>query len=639
MPLDLGSLVRGGLQGLSDYVTQQRGAQRAREDAELNTRIGILQNLLKNPSFNPAHIAQAEADIQNLLKGEASLRPPKKGASGFLGQTDLPVSSLLSQLGSGQNVFGPETVPGPSQLVQGDAIPGGLPGGGQTLPGTPSAGPLGPAAPNGALAQGPPMAPAGQPLSPPPPMLPSPPGTSGLVNATAQMAASGEAAPAMPVAGHQLVPVPTQVPNPNPPIFFSPSGGTPESMAAMGQVPTIEKVNTFRQMLSQASSPEDMMLIARALGIPPPSYTTEVFRDAEGRPHSIQIDHSGLYPMRDMGTGQMLQTLPAGYEQTTPSIATGGLPTQVLYNGSVVPAIARRDGTLTDQQGNPLIGAFDLGRVDPRLQSLTVQQRTLMNASIQQQMANRAQMMSLRPGQLGARIFQAAGVSFTPEEAKSLGEQLQTSGTGAAPSAGGAGGRIPAPPPMPGAGAPQTSEFVIPTKLTPEMQKMQLNMRAVQNTLNQLEPLIDQLGSSDNSIAAAALQRGRAALYNLGFEPGSAQNSAIQQLIGVAKVLGASAFPMSSRAQKWIDMIQTHLPEQDDNPKLLKDKIDELRQIYTDISTALQQTRYDSNRPVTTGGGPNMIYAFDPNGVRHMAPVGSPLPKGWKPAPPPGGGH
>lgn len=116
------------------YLEAQRQATRAQEDSVTDQKISILHDMIKSPGANPARTAQALDDILTLYSSKGKGAKPKKGMAGFMGESEVPTSQILSGLIHGSiPMQGPttESVPRPQSPVEQGMMPeasGRLPG-------------------------------------------------------------------------------------------------------------------------------------------------------------------------------------------------------------------------------------------------------------------------------------------------------------------------------------------------------------------------------------------------------------------------------------------------------------------------------------------------------------------------------
>lgn len=124
----LQGLLSGLVGGAAEHISSERERTRAEEDRILEQRRGALDYLLKGVqegTVNPTYFAQIWQDLESLNKPGAS-RKRKGGKEGFMGATELPVSSLLESVASGRVPFMDQGAPAPSgrPAPPGPAAPG-----------------------------------------------------------------------------------------------------------------------------------------------------------------------------------------------------------------------------------------------------------------------------------------------------------------------------------------------------------------------------------------------------------------------------------------------------------------------------------------------------------------------------------
>lgn len=193
----LDGLLGGFSQGITGYVDQERQRQRDREDLAIKQQMDLLKQLLQDPRTTPAMYGKALQDYIEMSQSNASGRKPKKGLKGFWGESETPMSDLLTHLASGS--IKPEMLNTPGGQA---ALKGMMDAG---VPPDPIAAhtPLGIHAQNSGMGFGPPGAPNSVPPAPiaPPPQatLPAPDpnqAKGGDVGATAAPPPPGPSGPA-----------------------------------------------------------------------------------------------------------------------------------------------------------------------------------------------------------------------------------------------------------------------------------------------------------------------------------------------------------------------------------------------------------------------------------------------------------
>lgn len=106
MPGQFDDFLTGLGSGAFKYASTERARRRQEEDAEIQFQIEALNNMMETGNINPAHFSRVVSDLLDLSKGKSvSGRKRKPGGAGYLGSTEVPQSSFLSDIASGKQAI------------------------------------------------------------------------------------------------------------------------------------------------------------------------------------------------------------------------------------------------------------------------------------------------------------------------------------------------------------------------------------------------------------------------------------------------------------------------------------------------------------------------------------------------------
>lgn len=87
------------------YLQSERNRIREQEDAEIDKKIALVHDLITGPGANPARTAQGYQDIMDLYAAKGGRWKRKGGVGGFLGETEIPLPTILAGLTHGDFPF------------------------------------------------------------------------------------------------------------------------------------------------------------------------------------------------------------------------------------------------------------------------------------------------------------------------------------------------------------------------------------------------------------------------------------------------------------------------------------------------------------------------------------------------------
>lgn len=114
--MSIGDFAGGFTNAISQYLTGERDRVRKQEDDEIDYQRQMINALISRPDFNPAHLGRALHDLIDLGQGKTGKRKMQKGAAGFTGHTELPLSQFFSGVMNGSTpIYGAPITQAPQQ--------------------------------------------------------------------------------------------------------------------------------------------------------------------------------------------------------------------------------------------------------------------------------------------------------------------------------------------------------------------------------------------------------------------------------------------------------------------------------------------------------------------------------------------
>ena len=393
--MPISGLLQGLEHGFASEVATARAQQRAREDADFQKQLNLLDLVRNQPNFDKELYGKVLADTLKLYKGQGAVRPPAAGMAGFFGKTQtgpyasdllkgiqdgsIPAFSTPEDTEKARSPLGPQTVEDlkaastPTAPKPGEGFQAGA---GVPSPPPPQVPPP-PPAPAQVSGQGTPTAPpapsplaGGPPVGAPPPPgpqgpVPQPPGTASMLGAgvglSDQVGAAGPlVTPPTGVSGAIAAPPPTGLG----PIDFSMGRKPGSSLFRTDEQQALHeqgiRSNVERAaLLSQAKNEYDSLV---SVGVDPEKAKLAVARKMTGFTGGIATHQGGVYVTPD---GRVIRALLqsdqyGGFRETDPQTGNPLEP-------GVRPFIPGTDQVSIDKEGVARIISKATGRVSEPL--------------------------------------------------------------------------------------------------------------------------------------------------------------------------------------------------------------------------------------------------------------------------------